>query len=95
MADFEMFSGDTKVIRVTATDENGAPLDLSGVDIIWALAKKAGGVPIFTKDIGNGISIVDAAAGIFEINLAPIDTDTLKGSFYHEAQMTVAPSLQS
>ena len=87
MADFTMFSGDTKVLRVTATEADGSPLNLIGIDITWVLAKKVTAPAILTKTIGAGITVTDAPNGIFEVNLTPADTADLKGSYYFEAQI--------
>jgi hypothetical protein len=95
MADFTMFSGDTKVLQITVTDEAGAAIDLTGVDLVWVLAKKVTAAPLVTKEIGTGITITDAAAGKFEVAIAPADTENIKGDYYHECQMDAGGAIST
>lgn len=92
-----MKSGDAKTIRVTVTDDDnsGVPLDLSGMTIRWwASRKNSSGVfsstAIIQKDtVGGGITVPDAAGGVFEVSLDPADTEDIgDAELFHEAQLT-------
>jgi len=94
--DISLHSGDSRVLRVTVTDENAAALDITAAVFIWALSKKDAetvspkGTPIVTKTMAVGsIEITNAPGGVIEITLAPADTAALAGEFYHELQMTL------
>lgn len=90
MADFTMYAGDTKVLSVTVLDEAGAAVNITGTTIRWWLAKnakKTGLDVLIKKDTVDGITITDGPAGKFEVTLASSDTEGLKGSYYHEAEV--------
>jgi hypothetical protein len=95
MADFTMFSGDTKVIHVTAVESDNTPLDLTDVDIAWILAKKVTAPVILNKTIGAGITVTDAVNGVFEITMDPLDTAALKGTYYQEVQIDDAGAIST
>jgi hypothetical protein len=81
---FEMVAGDTKNVVVTV-----AGTDLTGATIKWALKKSVSStVANVSKTTSDGISISDAAGGVFTIALAPADTVNLKNDYYHEAEVT-------
>lgn len=87
MADFAMYAGDSKTLRVTVFTDTGLPADITGADIRWQMASHVGGTPQVSKAVGTGITIVDGAAGRFDVSLAPLDTLELKGCWYHEAEI--------
>jgi len=89
MADFTMYQGDTKTLEVTVEDEAGDVVNITGTTIRWQLAKTArAAVPIIAKETGDGIAIVDGAAGRFDVALDPEDTVDLSArSYYHEAEI--------
>lgn len=88
MADFTMFSGDTKIIQVTVQDDTGAAVDVSSpMVIIWQLSRKVTSPALITKSIGLGISVINGPLGQFQIMLAPADTAALKGDYYQEIEI--------
>lgn len=91
MADFTMYVGDTKVLKVTVLDEDGNAVNITGVDIRWWMAKnvkKLDADVLIKKSTTDGISITDGPNGKFEVTIEPEDTETLKaGSYYHEAEV--------
>lgn len=93
--DFTMFEGDSKVLNVTVRDTLGALVDLTGVTIIFALAKNAKSEPLFTKAVGSGITIPDPEGGVFEVVLDPENTRGLKGKLYYEAEVNDAGTLST
>lgn len=89
-ANFEMFSGNTRVLKVNVLDQDEAVVDLTGATAEFIFAKRAGHEAIFSKTVGSGIVITDAANGLLEVTLAPADTETLSGAYYHELEVTDA-----
>ena len=85
---FDMFSGDDKVLVVTVKDLAGVAVNLTGASITWKLADSLTGTVRATKTTAAGIAITDAADGVFEVTVADADTATLSGSYYHEAEVT-------
>lgn len=87
-ADFKMYAGDTKILDVVVKDSNGFPVDLTGTAVRWQLGKSATArPPLVQKSVGNGITLADAANGRFEVTLSAADTQALRGSYYHEAEV--------
>lgn len=88
MADFSMYSGDSKIIQVTLQDASGAAVDVSSpMTIIWQLSKKVTSPALLTKTVGTGIAVTNGPLGKFEITLAPVDTAGLKGDYYQEIEI--------
>ena len=94
--DVAIHSGDSHTITVTVDDGATPPaaVDISGYTIWWWASRLSSSGKFATtatlqKDNagGGGIAITDAANGKFQITLAPADTASLTGEFYHEAQV--------
>ena len=84
-----VFQGNSLTITVTCVDAAGAAKSLIGAAITWALGAKAKSAPTITKAIGSGVTVTDAAGGVFEVALDPADTSALSAkSYYHEAKVT-------
>ncbi|TQQ81864.1 hypothetical protein [Halonotius roseus] len=57
-------------------------------EIFWALAKTVSDETLVLKEsAGPGINLTDAENGEFEIDLVPADSESLLGTFYHEAEV--------
>lgn len=83
-----MYAGDNITLNFTAFEEDGVtPLNLTGLDIKYGLARSAGEAPLFMKTVGSGITVTNAAAGQFSVALAPADTLKFNGDYYHEAKV--------
>jgi hypothetical protein len=88
VSDFEMFAGNTKTIVIPVVDGVGAVVDITGATIRWELSRSVSVRPsILQKTVGAGVTITDGPGGIFEVALISDDTEDLKGSFYHEAEV--------
>ncbi len=89
---FELVSGNDKVLRFTTKDEDGAIVDLTGSTIIWALAasdKAKKRIIEYTSPVQ--VTLTDPTAGLFEVAILSADTEPLKErDYYHEARMTNA-----
>lgn len=86
----EMMRGDARQMKVTAKDEDGQLLPLTGLTISYVISKKVGAEALTTKTIGSGITVTDAPNGAFTIDLLKSDTSTKIGEHYHECQLVGA-----
>ena len=84
--------GTTIRMAVSVTDSAGDPLDLTSVvSISYGVfgispSKDPEAPPLITKSIGSGVSVTNAAGGVFQVTLAPNDTIGLwAGDYYHRA----------
>jgi len=66
----EMYAGETKWLEVTLADQYGVPVNLTGAEIKYIAQLP---VPI-EKTVGDGITITDPPAGVFEIAIGEDDT---------------------
>ena len=90
MSDFQMFAGNTRVVRIAVKGETGAPVDITGGTVKWILARTMTGAPLVEKATGAGVELVNPAAGTFSVTLDPADTADLEdGVYYHEAEVTL------
>jgi len=84
--DFEMVSGDSKVLSVTVRDDKGAILNVStATKIVFAIINMYNDQVLVQKDRVNGI-FADATKVV--ISLAPADTAGFSGDFMHELEIT-------
>jgi hypothetical protein len=86
---FEIFSGDTKIIVVDVVEGSGNPINLAGASLLeWVLKRAPGAkLPLIRKVIDSGITVTDASVGRFEIFLDAQDTEKLGGTYYHECDL--------
>lgn len=88
---FGMVEGESKDVRVTVVDQDGATLDLSGAAVQWEAQAdlQSSGPAAITKATGGfGITLTAPTQGVFSIRLNPSDTMGLSGVLYHEARVT-------
>jgi len=88
--DFEIYSGDSKNLLVTVTDENNNPVNITGAQsIVWALI--SGDKVILRKTLSSGeITIINGSGGIFKISIQAADTINLAGQYRHECRLVTA-----
>lgn len=85
---FTITRGDSKLLTVAVTDDDGAAVSIVGAAITWKLADSIySATALVTKTVGSGITITNGAGGLFSIQLDYEDTDDLYGLFYHEAKV--------
>ena len=88
-ADFTMYSGDSKNLQFTITDNDDTPVDLTGATSSWILAASADGSALVTKTSGAGeITYSGGSTNIATVAVDPADTASLAGRYYHELQIT-------
>jgi hypothetical protein len=88
--DFEMHQGDTKRLRVSVVDSDGAAVSLVGAQSIkwWAAKKVTSTVRLLEKSVASGsITVLDAAGGVLSIPILPADTAAITGDYYHELEV--------
>jgi len=70
--------GDTTAWEFAITEPDGDPQSLIGATITFsARARLDDPAPVFTRTIGQGITVTDAAAGEITVRLAEADTSAL------------------
>lgn len=74
----EMFSGDKTAINITI------PRSLVGCTVSWVIAESPGSAPLITKVP----TITNSTLGKVEVDMLWVDTEHLKGTYYHEIQVT-------
>jgi hypothetical protein len=89
-ANLEMHSGNTKYIRITVKNTDLTAYDLTGKTVDFTIKLKKDDVaPLFTKSIGSGVVLTNAAGGILTVTISPDDTSALdEESYYHETKVT-------
>ncbi len=90
----EVIQGDTIILTITARNKyTDAVINLTGASISVSFAKKLGGTASLTKATGgNGVTVTNAAGGVFQVTLSASDTAALLGSYFYEVQITDASS---
>lgn len=83
------------VLEITATDSDGAAIDLTGATITWTLRTRRGNAATITKTTGSGVTVTDAVGGVFEVTITDTDTASLNGTYYHEAKIVDSGGLVS
>ena len=85
--DFRMPIGNTRMIVARVTNRHGAPIDMDGAYVKWALLRDVNGEDkLIVKETGGmGITL---GASHFVVVLEPEDTMDLEpGRYYHEGFM--------
>ena len=86
-------AGDYLDLVVTVLDKDGETVDISNIGSIrYGIMKtdSAGGPsgpPVILKTLIDGVALTDAANGVFTVTLDSGDTDLLRGTYYHEAEI--------
>ena len=90
-SNFEMISGNSKLLTTQVLDQDDAIVDISGAAISTEISKHPKSAALVTK---AGV-ITDGPNGTFTTDLAPTDTDDLQGVYYYEQHLTDAGSRES
>ena len=88
--DANIVQGNSFDVIFNVTNSAGAVVDLSTASAIKYVIANAAGTPVITKTIGSGVTITNAAGGVFKANLTAADTASLEGPYRHEAVITFA-----
>lgn len=81
-------AGDNMVITVTVT-QAGSAKNLTGATAInYKAYPLNSSTAVITKALLSGVTVTNAAGGIFTVTLAPADTTALCGDYRHEAEIT-------
>lgn len=83
-----MYSGDSQTVKITVTDDDGNPVDLSGSqELTFAVARY--GTTEVTKTLsGGGITVTGSDNNVATIQLDASETADLEGEFDIELQQT-------
>jgi len=78
------FVAETDVtLNITAQDQDGTAINLTGATVTWYLKRKVSDVAVITKTA----TLVTPASGIFKVTLSDTDTTGLDGTYLHEAKI--------
>lgn len=77
-----LVQGATKRLRLTVRKHDGRPQSLVDAKVVMTLRRAAGTDPLFTKEIGSGVTVEDVAKGVALIKLDPSDTTELAAGTY-------------
>ena len=78
-----IFRGDTRVLEIPIVDAAGVPVDVTNWTFVLSLALVRGQTPAVQVDG----TIVDAAGGLVQFELTPIETAAV-GNYYYDVQGT-------
>lgn len=86
-----VFRGDSKTIEKTLTDSDGVVVDLTGAELKFSVKKDrflADTDALISKSSpSSGITIVDAAAGEFKVEVDAADTDLEARDYEYDIQI--------
>ena len=93
--DVELYKGNTRTLRITVKDGDGAAIDISDATVVrWWMGKnnKATGTDVYIKKsthTGEGITLdYDGEFWVAVIGLTSDDSEDLTpGKFYHECEV--------
>ena len=95
--DATFYSNNDFVLSFTLYDDDATPvtvLDITGASLTWALshslsANNPNKTPLLIKSTAaGGITITDAPNGLVSVTISDADTEFLRGTFYHELELT-------
>lgn len=87
---FEMWAGESKTVTCTVTDaDTSGSVDLTSSSVRWVFQKdELGGTTMLTKDADwSGACGITVSGCTFAFTLIHADTDSLQGTYYHEAEV--------
>ena len=90
---FDMFQGEDKEIIITARDENGDILPLTGYEIVWVAYNLTSSQIVIIKSstVPGEIDVPTPASGEIHINLVSSDTENLQPKTYgHQCEVVDA-----
>lgn len=92
---FSLLVGDTWVFDATLHDEEGTPLNIEAVAIVWRLGNAAGEI-VATLAVNSGVAIRDPAKGVCRITFSAARSAALApGTYYDEIVITLPSGVVS
>lgn len=87
--DIKIVKNNDIAVQFFVKDKFGQPQNITDFQIKWQVRKSAKALPVITKSIGNGISIITPDMGVFLVRISAADTvNLIAGSYFHEAVIT-------
>lgn len=87
--DFITYSGDGAVVDFTVLNSAGVAIDISAATAItWQARRGLDSAVVLQKSVGDGIALVPAETGVFQLTLGAADTLGLTGYYFHQAKVT-------
>jgi hypothetical protein len=93
--DFTMIAGTSRVLRFSVVDDAGAPIDITGAEIVWVATIGTDTEPVITKSTDDvlEINVTSYTNGTFDVYLVPTDTsaeaEDATTLYYHEARTII------
>lgn len=93
MAENVLVESNDVVLIYTVTDQDNAAVDLTGASVQWSIRESLDHTPAIEKSTTSGISITNAAGGVFQVTLNAADSVDLAianetTAYYMEAVIT-------
>ena len=89
--DFDLIRGSSRSLDLFAVDQSGDAIDLTGLTgsaITWRMGDRKYDATKLTLDLDDGVSILDATTGKYQITLDPADTVNLDPALYrHQGEL--------
>ena len=79
-------AGEDRTLNLTARNQAGVILNLTGATIVWRLSQVQGGAAVL-EEAG---AIVSATLGTYTVTLSDDETTTLSGPYIHQGIVTIA-----
>ena len=83
--DFTAYAGDTLNVVVRLFDELGAPWNIEGLDATYIIHDESANETLVTKTSVD--DEIESVGNEVRIYLAAGDTNTLRGTYYHELRL--------
>lgn len=93
MSTIKLYRGDNYSYQITALDEDSAAINLTGASITFSVKTDvgAGSYSFQCTTAGGDVVLVTPASGIFRVDIAPADTQSLApGDYVWDAQITLS-----
>lgn len=84
MSKLRMYRGDATVFPLAALNADGSAMDISAGALTFTAKKSRSPAssPVMQYTEGDGITVTDAAGGLFEVKTTPADTSSLYAPQY-------------
>lgn len=93
MSTIKLYRGDNYSYQITALDEDSVALDLTSASITFSVKSTvdAASYEFQCTTAGGDVVLVTPASGIFRVDIAPADTQSMTpGSYVWDAQITLS-----
>lgn len=86
---FSMVARTPETLALTILGPTNAPLNLTNAQSVTFSITQQSGPTVLTKSLSNGVSILNATAGMVQVTLSTADTNLPGGAYYYQVQVTL------